>query len=90
MKYIPIYTLLSMFVFCTSTKGQNKTDLPKNNWRYDGNTFTNFTKNYVTYIFEDKKGNIWASGGSDNGQGFALSCYDGNTVTDFKGKEVQK
>ena len=30
MKYVPIYALL-MFAFCTSCKGQNKTDLPKDN-----------------------------------------------------------
>ena len=101
-------------------------------WRYDGSTFTNFTKKFVGYIIEDKKGNIWTSSESENGQGWALSRYDeqslsnkkptvtvitnkpmifgileddkgniwfgadgvyrydGNTITDFRGKERQE
>jgi len=27
-------------------------------WRYDGSAFTNFTRNSVRYVYEDKKGNI--------------------------------
>lgn len=49
-------------------------------WRYDGSTFTNFTKKFVGYIIEDKKGNIWTSSESDNGQGWALSRYDGKSL----------
>jgi ligand-binding sensor domain-containing protein len=30
-------------------------------WRYDGHTFTNFTQNFVGYVYEDKAGNIWTS-----------------------------
>jgi len=30
MKYVQIYALLLIFIFCTSCKGQNKTELPKN------------------------------------------------------------
>jgi len=53
-------------------------------WRYDGGTFTNFTQNFVSYVYEDKKGNIWTSGVSDNGQGFALSRYDENSLSNIK------
>ena len=31
MKYVHVYTLFLVFVFCTSCGGQNKTDLPKEN-----------------------------------------------------------
>ncbi|WP_257670891.1 two-component regulator propeller domain-containing protein [Parapedobacter tibetensis] len=46
-------------------------------WCYDGSTLTNFTQNFVGYIYEDKKGNIWL-GGNDG-----LWCYDGSTLTNF-------
>jgi ligand-binding sensor domain-containing protein len=46
-------------------------------WRYDGSAFTNFTQKFVGYIIEDRKGNIWTSSVSADGQGWALSRYDG-------------
>jgi ligand-binding sensor domain-containing protein len=100
--------------------------------RASGSTFANFTRHYVRYVYEDKKGNIWTSGFNDNGK-FAFSRYDekslsnkkptvteitqslnlfgileandgsiwfgsfdgvyrydGNTITDFKGRESQE
>jgi ligand-binding sensor domain-containing protein len=53
-------------------------------WRYDGSTFTNFTQKFVGYIYEDKKGDIWTSSESANGQGWALSRYDVKTLSDIK------
>ncbi|QNN40168.1 ligand-binding sensor domain-containing protein [Pedobacter roseus] len=53
-------------------------------WRYNGNTFTNFTQKFVGYVYEDKKGNIWTSSESGNGQGWALSRYDGKSLSDKK------
>jgi Two component regulator propeller len=64
-------------------------------WRYDGNTFTNFTQKFVSDIIEDKKGNIWTSSesaaspawdGSRTGniQSWALSKYDGNSLSNKK------
>lgn len=52
-------------------------------YRYDGNTFTSFTKkdglpSEVTRIIEDKKGNLWF-GASDG-----LRRYNGKTFTYFK------
>lgn len=53
-------------------------------WRYDGHTFTNFIRKFVGQIYEDKKGNIWTSSESANGQVWALSRYDGRSLSDKK------
>ena len=53
-------------------------------WRYDGNTFTNFTQNFVGYIYEDKKGNIWIGSGKDSNLGWTLSRYDEKSLSDKK------
>lgn len=53
-------------------------------WRYDGSTFTNFNKKFVGYIYEDKKGNIWTSSERGNNLGWALSKYDGKTLSNKK------
>jgi ligand-binding sensor domain-containing protein len=54
-------------------------------WRYDGTSFTNFTSNFVGYIYEDKKGNIWTSSQTsrqtNQGQGWALSRYDEKSLS---------
>lgn len=49
-------------------------------WQYDGITFTNITQNFVGYIYEDKKGNIWTSSQSAN-NGWVLSRYDGKSLS---------
>ncbi|ACU60610.1 ligand-binding sensor domain-containing protein [Chitinophaga pinensis] len=54
---------------------------PDGLWRYDGSAFTNFTKTFVGYIIEDKKGNIWTSSERDYSQTWALSMYDGKTLS---------
>jgi ligand-binding sensor domain-containing protein len=54
-------------------------------WRYDGSTFTNFAKNHVSYVYEDKKGNIWTCSESVNDyRRMALSRYDEKTLSDKK------
>ena len=53
-------------------------------WRYDGSAFTNFTPKFVGYIMEDRKGNIWTGSESGNSQGWALSRYDGKSLSDKK------
>ncbi len=53
-------------------------------WRYDGSTFTNFTQNFVGYIYEDKKGNIWTSSERANTKDWTLSWYDQKTLSDKK------
>lgn len=56
--------------------------------RYDGNTFTNMTKEtgldtcYAFDVLEDTKGNIWIGSNLDGAY-----CYDGNTYTHFTTKE---
>ena len=64
-------------------------------WRYDGSVFTNFTQHFVGYITEDKQGNIWTSSERDksrmwtglqkeNSPEWALSRYDGKTLSTEK------
>jgi ligand-binding sensor domain-containing protein len=53
-------------------------------WRYNGSTFTNFTRKFVGHIIEDKKGNILTSSEKDNGQGWAISRYEGKFLSDKK------
>lgn len=46
-------------------------------WRYDGASFVNYAKNFVGYIYEDKKGAIWTSAAvADAPQDWVLSKYD--------------
>ncbi|MGJ1242397.1 ligand-binding sensor domain-containing protein [Sphingobacterium siyangense] len=33
-------------------------------WRYDNTTFTNYSRQFIGYIYEDKNGNIWTSSDS--------------------------
>jgi ligand-binding sensor domain-containing protein len=53
-------------------------------WRYDGSTFTNFAQKFVGYIHEDKEGNIWTSSERDNSRAWALSRYDGKSLSNKK------
>lgn len=61
-------------------------------WRYSNGSLTNFTRQFVGYVFEDKKGNIWTSAERVGKQGWALSMYEGKTLLDKKPmiKEVAK
>ena len=60
MKHVTVYALL-MFVFCTAGKGQNKTDLPKDNIKSETkDEITSHGPNSITRtIKQDRKGNIW-------------------------------
>lgn len=59
-------------------------------WRYDpsallragGKGFTQITRNFIGYIHEDKKGNIWTS--SETAQGWVLSRYDAQALSNAK------
>lgn len=53
-------------------------------WCYDGSTFTNFARNFVGHIYEDKNGNIWTSSESADARGWVLSRYDEKSLTDKK------
>jgi ligand-binding sensor domain-containing protein len=58
-------------------------------YRYDGKTFKNFTKKFVGYIYEDKKGNIWTSSESASAKGWALSRYDVKSLSSKKPKVTE-
>ncbi|KIA88633.1 histidine kinase [Pedobacter kyungheensis] len=58
-------------------------------WRYDGHTFTNFSPQFVGYVYEDKKGNIWTSSESAKGKNWVLSRYEAKTLTDEKPKVTE-
>ncbi len=53
-------------------------------WRYNGATFTYVASNFVDNIYQDRKGNIWTSSESNNGESWALSRYDGKSLSDKK------
>lgn len=53
-------------------------------WRYDGRTITNINQRFVGRIMEDKGGNIWTSSGKDSNLGWALSRYDGKSLSTNK------
>ena len=79
MKYGHLYAMILMFVFCTSSKGQNKTDLPKHNTTKD--VVTSTVPNTITRtIKQDRKGNIWIAT-------FAgVFRYDGTSFTHITSK----
>lgn len=45
-------------------------------WRYDGEAYYSFSENFVGYIYEDQKGNIWTNAASESPQVWVLSRYD--------------
>ncbi|MGC3944811.1 MAG: two-component regulator propeller domain-containing protein [Chryseolinea sp.] len=47
-------------------------------WRYDGKAFTNINTNFVGYVYEDRKGNIWTS--SETNHGWMLTRYEAKTL----------
>jgi ligand-binding sensor domain-containing protein len=50
-------------------------------WRYDGHSFTNIATNFVGYIYEDSKANIWTSSAAENMQTWVLSRYEVPSLT---------
>src|SRR5260221_7997030 len=61
VKYRNVYAMILMFVFCTSGKGQNKTNLPKDDIKSETkNVISPFGPVTITRnIIQDRKGNIW-------------------------------
>ena len=52
-------------------------------WRYDGLAYTNYHTNFVGYIYEDSKGNIWTSSETPTDrQRWVLSRYDEKDLHD--------
>ncbi|MES2484923.1 MAG: two-component regulator propeller domain-containing protein [Bacteroidota bacterium] len=58
-------------------------------WRYNGTTFTNFTQNFVGYVYEDRNRNIWTSAEKDDKKEWALSRYDKKSLSDSKPKPTE-
>jgi ligand-binding sensor domain-containing protein len=52
--------------------------------RYDGKSLTRHRTNFIGYILEDKKGNLWVSEGEISGSHMTLSRYDGRSFTEIK------
>ena len=53
-------------------------------WRYDGSTVTNFTQNFVGFVYEDSKGNIWTTGEVKPNGDWALFRYDQKSLSSKK------
>ncbi len=65
MKHVPVYALL-MFVFYISGKGQNKTELPKDDIKFQTKeVITSIPSGMNRAIKQDRNGNIW------------ITAYDG-------------
>jgi ligand-binding sensor domain-containing protein len=77
-----IYTLFLMFVFCTSCRGQVKTDLPKDTIKSETKSvITSTGPNHITRnIIQDKKGNIWIAAFD------GIFRYDGKSFTNITSK----
>ncbi|HEX6427614.1 MAG TPA: two-component regulator propeller domain-containing protein [Niastella sp.] len=82
MKYIGIYTLFFMFIFCIFCKGQNKTELPKDDIKSETNNVITFHgPNSITRtIIQDRKGNIWIAAFD------GIFRYDGKSFTNITSK----
>jgi ligand-binding sensor domain-containing protein len=71
-----------MSVFCTPCKGQNKTDLPKDNIKSENKEIvTSYGPNRITRnIKQDRKGNIWIASWE------GVFRYDGKSFTNITNK----
>ena len=58
-------------------------------WRYDGSLYTNYAKEFVGYIYEDKKGTIWTSSQSSHAQGWTLSFYESGPLSPVKANATE-
>ncbi|MDO6431516.1 two-component regulator propeller domain-containing protein [Flavitalea sp. BT771] len=85
MKYAHLYSLLLMFIFCYSSKGQTRTDLPVRNTKPETkDVVTSYGPNtMVRNIKLDRKGNIWIA--ASNGGVFR---YDGKSFTNITSKVI--
>ena len=48
-------------------------------YRYDGKNFTQFSKDFIGFLYEDKKGSIWFSAGTPQPRNMVLYRYDGRS-----------
>ena len=80
-KHVHVYVLL-MFVFCTSCKEQNKTELPKDDFKSETkDVIPSYGPNSVTRtVKQDRKGNIWIASWE------GIFRYDGKSFTNITSK----
>lgn len=48
-------------------------------YRYDGKNFTQFSKDFIGFLYEDTKGSIWFSAGTPQPRNMVLYRYDGRS-----------
>jgi hypothetical protein len=82
MKYVTLFALLLLFIFCTSSKGQTKTNQPTDPIKPGSKeVITSHGPNTsVRTIRQDRKGNIWLA--SNEG----IIRYDGKSFTNITGE----
>jgi len=82
IKYLPVYTLFLMYVFCTSCGGHVKTELPKGNIKSEAKSVITSTgpNNTTRNIIQDRKGNIWIAAFD------GIFRYDGKSFTNITSK----
>jgi ligand-binding sensor domain-containing protein len=82
MKYVYIYALFMVFVFCTSCGGQNQTTVPKDTIKSETKDviISNAPGNIVRTIIQDRKGNIWMASWE------GMIRYDGKSFTNITSK----
>lgn len=50
-------------------------------WCYDGTSFTKYSEDFVGYLCEDRKGNLWACAGEKNTYKMALYRYNASSLS---------
>src|SRR5688500_9109373 len=82
MKYVKLFSLFLIIVFCSFCNAQNKPELPTSNTKSE-------TKDVITYngpnnitrnIIQDRKGNIWIASWE------GVFRYDGKSFTNITSK----
>jgi ligand-binding sensor domain-containing protein len=83
-KYSYLHALFLILAFCTSSKGQNKTDLPTDTIKseYKDVTTSHGPNRMVRTIRQDRNGNIWLA--SPEG----IIRYDGKSFTNITSQEI--
>ena len=79
MEYRNVYAMILILVFCTSCKGQNKTDLPKDNIKSENKDVitSSVPSNITRTIKQDRNGNIWIAAFD------GVFRYDGKSFTNI-------
>jgi ligand-binding sensor domain-containing protein len=80
--YSQVYALFLILVFCTSCRGQVKTDLPKDNIKSETKSVITSPgpNNIVRTIIQDRKGDIWIAAFD------GIFRYDGKSFTNVTSK----